>query len=249
MDAIKVLLKQLVKNVEKSPGWLPLSLLCYSLLWRYGTPDKILAKPLHQRSVSPEVWATVLTLIAYIVGDALDKIIYKRKDEKGGRKDRFNPHWLERARQKARDALGVTDGSYQTSMALIHQAHEALLSVDVLNEFAKFLRSLAIPAFVAAVLLSISARWKLSLIVFAAAIVILVAYVPLKQLHMRNLYEHVARITRSPVYGFHDLGEIRLFFWNGALAGSAPLPKNDAAKVVNSCETEAANEQTPSLSE
>lgn len=228
MDAIKVVLKQLVKNAEKSPGWLPLSFPCYILLWRYGTPDSIFRWPLRQRSVSPEVWTAILTLIAYQLGDAMDKIVYKKRASKGGRTDRFNPSWLERARQKAQDALGITDGSYQTSLALVHQAHEALLSVDVLNELAKFLRSLFFPAFVAVVLLSISARWKLSLTLIAPCVLILPAYVLLKLLHLRNLYEQTAKIAKPPAYRFYDLGEIRLFFWNGALVGSAPLPKNQS---------------------
>ena len=227
MDAIKVLLKQLAKNAEKSPGWLPLSFLCYLLLWRYGTPDRILSWPFHEPSVSPEVWTAILTLIAYQLGDALDKIVYKKRTSKGGREDRFNPSWLDSARRKAQgsDSLGITHGSYQTSLALVHQAHEALFSVDVLNELAKFLRSLFLPACVAVVLLSISAKWKLSLMLLALCVLILPGYVLLKLLHLRHLYEHTAKITKSPAYSFYDLGKNRLFFWNGALVSSAPHPK------------------------
>jgi len=37
---------------------------------------------LHERSVSPEVWTAILTLIAYQLGDALDKIVYRREPAK-----------------------------------------------------------------------------------------------------------------------------------------------------------------------
>jgi hypothetical protein len=222
VDAIKVLLKQLAKNAEKSPGWLPLSVLCYVLLWRYGTPDKIFRWPLHQPSVSPEVWTATLTLIAYQLGDVLDKIVYKKRASKGDWTDR-NPDWLDRARQKAQGALGITGGSYQTSLALVHKAHEALFSADVLNECAKFLRSLFIPGLVAIALLIRAAKWKLSLTLIAPCVLILPAYVFLKLLHVRNLYEQTTKITESPKYRFYDLGETRLFFWNGSFVSSAPL--------------------------
>src|SRR3954453_14420465 len=114
------LAKQLVKNVEKQPGWVYVVSTVYlatspvqfpSRLWILGS----------QISVAREIWIVAVAFAAYALGDALDKVTFKKPFDVGGRRvwrQRYKPQALEEAKGKARDRLGVQSGVYDVSMRL-----------------------------------------------------------------------------------------------------------------------------------
>jgi len=66
--------------------------------------------------VPTEVVAVVLTYVLYLIGDALDKPVFKRIS--AGKGDRFKSIPLPEAREDAQKNFGVRDGIYSASMAL-----------------------------------------------------------------------------------------------------------------------------------
>jgi len=66
--------------------------------------------------VPTEVVAVVLTYVLYLIGDALDKPVFKRIS--AGKGDRFKSIPLREAREDAQKNFGVRDGIYSASMAL-----------------------------------------------------------------------------------------------------------------------------------
>ena len=151
MDALKLFVQQLFKNFEKQPGWIPLLLLSYIAVPAFHLLDHAASTLRYPRlsSTPVEVLAVVLTYVFYLLGDALDKAVYKKKNPDGSVGDRFKPIWLQDARNTARKAFGVHDGIYPASLALTTAAEKEFprMRIHIANESAKFLRSLVIPLF------------------------------------------------------------------------------------------------------
>lgn len=99
--------------------------------------------------LSDELWAGVLTLVLFLLGDALDKSIYKPLE------DRLAPEALRTARKAAQSTLQIHDGIYDVAKAVAMAAGSfQRFSIQFLNETAKFLRSLVLPALVVGVSLA-----------------------------------------------------------------------------------------------
>ena len=105
MKAVSKFVDQLAQNAAKQPGWVPLVILSYLALSVARFPENIRIFDRVVR-VSDDLLAAVCTLVLFVVGDALDKGIYKPlKLEK-----RFAPRALEAARNTARSTLRIHDG-------------------------------------------------------------------------------------------------------------------------------------------
>ena len=232
-SALAVLFEQLGKTAEKQPGWVYLLATTYVLLpWlqpRFHLPSRIGVWG-RTLPISAEVWAPLLTFVAYGVGDALDKITFKKRV--GGRWiPRYKSDALREARAKAEEKLEVRDGIYKVAMSLLEAAHQAKLSVHLVNEGTKFFRSLILPAYVVCVLwsLRLGCPRGLILLTFASALAYVLAwwvYPPLKTYHMTNLYRTVRSLIekeekdKDSRFGVNEAGEFRLFFWEGRLVAS-----------------------------
>jgi hypothetical protein len=245
-ESLKVFVKQWVSNAEEQPGWIYLLAACYLLLRAFGVPHHIDIGPWRTSlpQFSAEVWATVLTLLLYQIGDALDKVTFKKRNKEGTWVDRFQPPALKMAREAACQKLGVRDGIYRVSMKILEQADKAKFSVRFLNEITKFFRSLIVPALVVAIVLALrfSVLWASVLIVLAFLCAYLVAfyvYPQLKNLHIINLYKSVVALPleADAKITTHELDRERMFFWDGVLVVSATNPKSwpvHAARIQNS---------------
>jgi hypothetical protein len=172
-----------------------------------------------------EILAVVLTYIFYLLGDALDKAVYKRKRSDGRVEDRFRPLWLQDAHRKAQEAFGVRDGVYAASIALTTVAENEFprMRIHMANESAKFLRSLVIPLFIISLYYFFRGRLGVPALLLLIAGGSGIAYVYLKLWHMRELYTHVVRLKGTKNLLDPSLEGIRLFFWDGTFASSARL--------------------------
>ena len=195
-ESLKVFAKQLGKNAEKQPGWIYLLATIYFVLQAFGVPTQvdIAGLRLTVPKLSAEIWATLLTLVLYQVGDALDIVTFKKRDEKGNWVDRFQPESLKDAIAAARAKFGVKDGIYDVSMKILEKAKQAKFSVHFLNEMAKFFRSLIAPVLAVAIGLSLKLTmpWALLLVAVAllcAYVLAVHVYPRLKNLHRINLYK------------------------------------------------------------
>jgi hypothetical protein len=123
-ESLKIFAKQLAKNVEKQPGWIYLLAATYLVLYASGIPSQLEIDgwQLTIPKLSVEIWATLLTLVLYQVGDALDKVTFKKRDKDGHWVDRFQPESFKRAIADARDRFGVHDGIYDVSMKILEKA-------------------------------------------------------------------------------------------------------------------------------
>ena len=227
MDALKLFVKQLFKNFEKQPGWVPLLFLSYITVPAFHLLDHAAAVFRYHRlsEVPTEVVAVVLTYVFYLTGDALDKPVFKWI--RAGKSDRFKSIPLHKATEDAQKALGVGDGIYSASMALTTAAEKQFpkSSIHIANETAKFIRSLVIP------LVCFSGGYYLyRRQVAIPALLLLIAggstfaYLYLKLWHMCKLYHHVVVLKgKAEQFGQESLGGVRLFFWEGTFAGSAKM--------------------------
>ena len=76
---LPIILKETTKTISQSPGWIPLSILCY-LLIRPETLAEYLSKWF---SDNYELSIGIIVFIFYLAGDILDKYIFPRiKEEK-----------------------------------------------------------------------------------------------------------------------------------------------------------------------
>src|SRR5439155_19530115 len=139
----------------------------------------------------------------------------------------------------ARRRFGVVDGIYDVSMKILEKAHQAKFSVHFVNEIAKFFRSLIAPAFVVAVVFSLTftVAWAALLLVFTLVCAYILAvhiYPRLKNLHRINLYRAVVALSAEDQakISSHELGSVRMFFWEVVLVATAPQPTNSVPNTV-----------------
>src|ERR1044071_6751476 len=130
--AWKTFAKQLGKNAEKKPGWMYLLVATYLAIPLTGLPPTLALRQWSVR-VPNELWATLIALVAYGVGDALDKVTFKRltrdAQDKPVWEPRYAPTALTTAKKKAEGHLGINAGVYDVSMKVLEAGHDARFSV------------------------------------------------------------------------------------------------------------------------
>lgn len=229
-EALKTIGKQLTENFTKQPGWAPLLVITYLVLY-FGDPRLPVVK-------SVDFWSTLLTFIFYQIGDALDKITFKKRDAEGKWHDRFP---ITKEIEAARTEFGVKDGIYDVSMKILEKAGRTN-SVHFLNESAKTFRSVLLPLLGLAIWYS----WKLTtfhLLLVPIALALLGFYVfawqvypRWKNLHRIKLYEAVVvLLSETETKGkitCHQLGGVRLFFWEGSLVATAAVTAPVGRNIV-----------------
>lgn len=232
--ALKTFAKQFAKNAEKQPGWVYVLIVAYLAISVTRFPSE-LTLAAWTIKLPAEVSATILAFTAYFLGDALDKVTFKKPI-----KTKEGKHiWVRRYQpppepeDSAIYHLGIRDGRYDVSMKLLEAAHGARLLIHSVNEFAKFVRSLIIPASLVAVILCFRAlpfcgAAALSLAILGCSgFVALKTYPRLKTFHITKLYQSVCPLVHAVDEKGHrkfsvvDAGEARLFFWEGTFVASA----------------------------
>lgn len=216
MKSLEVFAKQLYKNVEKQPGWIPLLALTYVIveLADFQFELFLFGRTL---TISSELIAGIMTFALYQIGDALDKAIFKPVAT------RLPHRCLEDARAQARQALAVDEGVYSVAKSIAVASGDFWqASIHVRNETAKFLRSLSLPLVAAGVYFALNGQFDLMILSLLFGLISIPAYILLKVGHMRSLYESMPALSNKPEYSAQDLNDVRLFFWEGALIGSAP---------------------------
>jgi hypothetical protein len=228
--AFLILLKQLWRNVEKLPGWIPLVFFYHIAVTRAPENETYLGIPIRPYL---ELFVGVLAFLSYQVGDAIDKPFFKN----------FEGSWLDkslryvrRPREELKRVLGVREGVYPVAISLLTAGGKYDGSfVHFFNETAKLLRSASLPLLFLPLLPvfvpAISLRWRIVL-----AILCFATYIFMKPFHMRLLYSRTYRMLainssdgtpKEPKYACRDLDDkIRLFFWDGRLVASAEASGN-----------------------
>lgn len=230
---LKAALDELTKNVKKAPGWVPLSITCY-LLFRLIFSDKTffgISLAEHR-----ELIVLAATLILYVLGDALDGAIFDRISRRLRK--------LNQDRTSIKDTLLMDEGYYDVAKALVVAARRYDGTwIQVKNESAKFLRSVGCLTAILAVALAVRAQFIWALLLLPITLLLIASYVLLKAAHMSDIYllvtEDLAR--REDQYSVQELPNgVRLFFWEGKLASSAPradknnVTLNGVSGVANS---------------
>lgn len=244
-DPLKALGKQLSENVKKQPGWGWLLVVITALLFVEGKVIDIVELRLLTNHI--EISAVVLTFVFYQLGDALDKVTFKKRDEEAKK-------WVERVKiseiDDAQNEFGITDGVYDVSMKILEKAKQDT-SVYLLNEMAKVFRSLIILALAAVIWFAFQLPYPSALVPLAIAIVIVgmpiaialmiflelayLVYPWLKNLHRRKLYKTIVALLRKTKgkTTCHQLGGVRMFFWEGTLVGTAAATAPVGTNIVD----------------
>lgn len=215
IDAVKTILGQFASNAKKAPGWVPLLVTLYLCVLLLHENTLVLGIPIIEHK---ELLVTATAFLLYLIGDALDKAIFRR----------FQPRYLNNFRKTAQTALGMDVGYYEVAKSLAVAAKKYDGSwIQVKNESSKFLRSLIIPLFIAGVILFYNCFLTWGLSAFAGIIFFSYAYINLKAWHMCDLYKLTQKLTEHNKYKSYDLPTgIRMFFWEGALVSSGLLSES-----------------------
>jgi hypothetical protein len=232
--AVKTITDQFFKDLDKQPGWVPLLATIYTYIW-FTHPFSILWEDINRQlgtymEPPEELLAVIITALAYTLGDALDTVIFKKK-ENGVPKNRFSHEGSKSAQREAQKDLGVEDGSYAISLKLATAAEKERrrISVHFSNEVAKFLRGLAAALVFLAILWVSQKKYFFALIPVLEAMLLLPLYVILKFKHIQKLYELIPDLVKlekprgatsqahpEKYFQAKDLDkDIRLFFWDG----------------------------------
>lgn len=222
LKAVEVVQKGVIRGLEKAPGWAPLLALTFVLVTQRvdGGPIDIRGLSVTLPGLNPTIWVFVITAAAYKIGDIWDDVFFKTL------RRCFSTRGFTRARFDARSALMVKSGRYRVAMALAKASHQVLLP-NVLNETAKFARSLTLPLFLAVVVLW-GDRPGIATGFLVLSAVTGVGYAWLKVQHMRILYSRCRSITTADEYEVVELEQrVRLYFWRGDLVASAIRGRTD----------------------
>jgi len=232
--AVKTITDQLLKDLDKQPGWAPLLATIYTYIW-FTHPFSILWDDINRQlgtymEPPEELLAVLITALAYTLGDAIDTAIFKKK-ENGVRTTRFSHEGYKSAQREAQKDLGVEAGVYAISLKLATAAEKERRrrSVHFSNEVAKFLRGLAVALVFLAILWTSQKKYFSALIPVLEALLLLPLYVILKFKHIQKLYELIPDLMRlekprgatsqaqpEKYFQVKDLDkDIRLFFWDG----------------------------------
>lgn len=213
MRALGTFFGQLAEHAAKQPGWTWLLILSYLVVSWADLPASVNLRG-YTLDLSDEVVALLLTLALFVLGDSLDKVVYKPMEV------RFHKT-VDKARQQARARLQIHDGIYDVAKELASAAGQfQTFSIQWLNETAKFLRSLILPGVGLALGLAISNR-PLAGLLFSLTILLVPLYVWLKAAHMRHLYGIVPALVGETKCHVEDLQRARLFFWDGVYVTGA----------------------------
>src|SRR5688572_12156748 len=93
-SALKLGIDELTKNAKQAPGWLPLIAVCYILFDRLVHDQTVARIAL---ATHKDLLVAAATLVLYILGDALDKPLWRR----------LEPRRVDEARVIATKATGV----------------------------------------------------------------------------------------------------------------------------------------------
>jgi hypothetical protein len=217
-SALKAALDDLTKNLKKAPGWVPLSIACYLLFQLVPPNTQFLGIALHSHK---EVVILLATLALYLLGDALDEALF----------DRLKLSSLDEPRAKVKQRLLMKKGYYEVAKALVVAAEKYHGTwIEVKNEAAKFLRSMGCLAAISAIVLLTQTQFLWSAVLLIFTPILISMYVILKAAHMRDIYFLVANeLVRSiPSCSVQELpNRVRLLFWDGKLATSAPPAEHE----------------------
>ena len=225
MDSpIKLAIDELSKKTKQAPGWVPLMAVSYIAVDLLVHDETIAGISL---STHKELIAAAATLVFYLLGDVLDKALWKP----------LEPRRVDAARSIATDATGVQkdDGIYRVVKALATAAHKYDGSwIQLKNESAKFFRSGILPCLVAGIVLLARGTFEWAALALIAVPVLLVLYIQLKAAHICDLYALVGLLSQDrKKYVIADLPhDIGLFFWDGELTSSAYRRAKSVAIVV-----------------
>jgi hypothetical protein len=220
-NPLKELLNQFAENAKKAPGWLPLLILCYIGFCMLPEGATVLGLSLksHIELIVPGV-----TLILYVLGDALDKPVFPL----------FRPKWLDQYTLKAQKVLSLKEGTYKVSKSLATAAERYEGSwIRVKNETSKLLRSLVIPSAGVGIVLLVQGHVSLGISALIGGIIFLFLYIWLKASHIADLYTLTEALTLEDEYEASDFSKsARLFFWKGELVASDKrCNRSDSKKV------------------
>jgi hypothetical protein len=218
MEALNVFWKQVLKDFDKkAPGWFPLLFLVLLLLQLSGLPENIKIDG-WTIPLSAEVIASVITFILYQLGDAIDELIFKEtKDGKKVTKKFYKDQYAIES-SAAQNALGVGEsGLYGLASKLTAAAEKERKDIFVylLNESAKFLRSLIVPFLLLSIYFVLSRNFVVGVLLFVLSVIVLYLYPWLKVRHIKQLYKQVAFVTeQKKYYDYKDINGVRLYFWD-----------------------------------
>ncbi len=222
MDAPIIVVKQWLKNFDKSPGWFPLLVAITAALELAQVVPRDVTVAGRTVPMSTEIVAGVLTLLLYQIGDAIDELVFKTSTPEG---PKTRSRYLARyciSQGDAQKLLGIEDGVYDVSLGLANASEKirTTLWIHFFNEWAKFLRALIVPLIGVAGWCVGKGRFGWAVVALAGAGGLTWIYPLLKTTHIRRLYKTIPTLMGAE-YKRRNLADLRMFFWKGTLVGSA----------------------------
>jgi hypothetical protein len=242
VSGVSVISKQLLVNFDgKVPGWAPLLAAVFVFLEWLGLPETVDIKG-RAIPLSAELIASAITFALYQLGDAIDDVVFKEKHNDGRRTRKYYKDAWQAESCAAQKALGVGEhGLYSLSSSLVTAADKAKgrISIYLINEMAKFMRSLFLPLLLFGVYYYF---WRknaeVAFLLVLSAIIAVFGYPWLKVWHVCRLYNLAACL--APMFAPIDSNGLRFYLWDGkhVTTGVVAPPAKSCVKGESQSNTE-----------
>lgn len=230
---MKELAKYLTKELSKSPGWLPLSVITFWYL-------KPLLVQLNNVIVSTHVDAITIGLIAFLflLGEMIDNISFPRNDNHGWEILRKRKVFVSMSdiRSRVRSTLGFSSGVYKLAKELVAANSKTFgikyYLVEMINNTSKLFRSLIVPSFAIGLYYCFNEDILRALIFILSGVALFIFYYFLKAKHMYLYYKYCYQMLSSASFEratFEDNQnkKFEMIFWKKKLMYSRL--KNDVS--------------------
>lgn len=225
---LPIILSESTKTISKSPGWVPLSILCYLLI----KPETLRQYSLDWFADNYELSIGGLVVLLYLLGDILDKYLFPRNKgkEKTGWSWITNNNKIESTRAKAQNAVAIQTGVYKVSKAIVDEAGGLQANlIQMENESAKFFRSLCLPVVALGLWNCFVGNFLIGIFCVLSGIMSLRVYGVLKGSHMSHLYSRVSELVEDSKYQSIAISkDVQLHLWDGRTITTSKLEKNDS---------------------
>jgi|GEM_PF-6739351 len=217
------LIKYLTKEISKSPGWLPLSVIAFWVLKPEFEISKIVIVNEHSDSLIIAIVAFV-----YLFGEMIDNFVFPRNNDDGWKFLRYMNVFksMSSIRDDVREKLELHTGIYQLSKNFVSENSKSLgikyYFAEIINNASKLSRSLIVPCFVIAGKFIIENQLLYCLVLILVGMILFYTYFFLKTKQMYLYYKYFLDMLHNESFEqtvFIDTNakEVTMYYWNKKL--------------------------------
>lgn len=216
---LKEVSNNLTKELSKSPGWLPLSIIAFWFI-------KPILMQTNINLLNKHVDAVIIGLIAifYLIGEMIDNIAFPRNGKNGWNVLRKTQvfHSMSRKRKEIRGLLDFDLGVYRLAKDFVFANRKSLglkyYFIEIINNTSKVFRSLVVPLIFVAIYYLIDEVFTKGGLLLITGVILFMLYYFLKTKHMYLYYKYFKEMLSSRqykkiVFSDNQDEEVEMYYW------------------------------------